>query len=91
MVSDGRLREWPDAAGAYAQLFSPPAVAAATEPPSTVGEAPAPSGAERQLERLYQLEALLSADLARKPKHQKPQLQQQWRREMGALERELGL
>ncbi|WP_043637413.1 ABC-F family ATP-binding cassette domain-containing protein [Chromobacterium haemolyticum] len=91
VVSDGRLREWPDAAGAYAQLFSPPAVAAATEPPPTVGEAPAPSGAERQLERLYQLEALLSADLARKPKHQKPQLQQQWRREMGALERELGL
>ncbi|KMN82725.1 ABC transporter [Chromobacterium sp. LK11] len=91
VLDDGRLREWPDAASAYAQLFTPPAVSAAAEPTLAAGDTPAASGAERQLERLYQLEALLSADLARKPKHQKPLLQQQWRREMGALERELDL
>ena len=91
VVCDGRLREWPDAASAYAQLFTPPAVAAVADQSPAADGASAPSGAERQLERLYQLEALLSADLARKPKHQKPQLQREWRREMGMLEQALGL
>lgn len=37
------------------------------------------------LERLVSLEQLLADDLARKPKHQKPQLQAQWRKEIATL------
>ncbi|QGN38036.1 ABC-F family ATP-binding cassette domain-containing protein [Klebsiella oxytoca] len=37
------------------------------------------------LERLITLEQLLSDDLARKPKHQKPQLQAQWREEIATI------
>ena len=46
---------------------------------------------ERQLEQLLELEQLLADDLARKPRHQKPHLQQQWRAEMAALNQCLGL
>ena len=38
---------------------------------------------------LYQLEQLLADDLARKPKHQKPQLQAQWRKEIEVIEAQL--
>jgi hypothetical protein len=41
------------------------------------------------LERLVTLESLLAEDLARKPKHQKPQLQEQWRKEIEMLEAQL--
>jgi hypothetical protein len=41
------------------------------------------------LERLVALETLLEDDLARKPKHQKPQLQAQWRKEIEEIEAQL--
>jgi hypothetical protein len=41
------------------------------------------------LEKLVALETLLAEDLARKPKHQKPQLQAQWRKEIEDLEAQL--
>lgn len=55
--------------------------------------APAPDAhaQEQQLERLCELEQLLQDDLARKPKHQKPHMQQQWREEMATLNHLLGL
>ncbi|GAL33326.1 hypothetical protein JCM19240_2022 [Vibrio maritimus] len=34
------------------------------------------------LDKLFELESLLEADVQRKPKHQKPALQQQWRDEI---------
>lgn len=37
------------------------------------------------LERLVMLEQLLADDLARRPKHQKPQLQAQWREEIATI------
>ncbi|MBG0759983.1 ABC transporter [Vibrio cidicii] len=43
------------------------------------------SDEEQLLERLLQLETLLEEDLGRKPKHQKPQLQQQWREEIASI------
>ncbi|MET3630253.1 hypothetical protein [Burkholderia sp. 572] len=49
------------------------------------------NNAEALWQRWCQLETLLAAELVRKPKHQKPQLQEQWREEMRQLERELGL
>ncbi len=46
---------------------------------------------DKQLERLCELEQCLADDLARKPKHQKPHLQQQWRGEIAELNHALGL
>ncbi|MCD4487436.1 ATP-binding cassette domain-containing protein, partial [Chromobacterium vaccinii] len=92
VLDDGRLREWPDADSAYAALFTAPA--GSPERPAPASDAPAPAepnGEDAQWQRLCELEALLAADLARKPKHQKPQLQQAWRGEMQALEQALGL
>ncbi|MEO4027032.1 ABC-F family ATP-binding cassette domain-containing protein [Chromobacterium vaccinii] len=92
VLDDGRLREWPDADSAYAALFTAPA--GAPERPAPASDAPEPaepSGEDAQWQRLCELEALLAADLARKPRHQKPQLQQAWRGEMQALEQALGL
>ena len=39
--------------------------------------------------RRVALETLLADDLARKPKHQKPQLQAQWRKEIEEIEAQL--
>jgi ATP-binding cassette, subfamily F, member 3 len=43
------------------------------------------SGEEQLWERLIKLELLLEADLQRKPKHQKPNLQKQWREEIDKI------
>ena len=44
---------------------------------------------ERILERICELERLLEEDLARKPKRQKPTKQQQWQKELNALNQQL--
>jgi ATPase subunit of ABC transporter with duplicated ATPase domains len=44
---------------------------------------------EQKLERLIELEALLEADSARKPKHQKPAMQKMWRQEIDQLSAQL--
>jgi hypothetical protein len=49
----------------------------------------APTEFDDLLERLVALETLLAEDMARKSKHQKPQLQQQWREEIARLEAQL--
>ncbi|MNH04175.1 hypothetical protein D3C79_634590 [compost metagenome] len=46
---------------------------------------------EALLARWYELDALLAADLARKPRHQTPRLQQGWRDELQRLAERLGL
>ncbi|UTH74680.1 ABC-F family ATP-binding cassette domain-containing protein [Chromobacterium sp. IIBBL 290-4] len=99
VLKDGRLQDWPDAASAYASLFEPAARPASASAP--LASAPADSladslaaasaQADEQWRRWCELEALLEADLSRKPKHQKPQAQQAWRSEMRMLERALGL
>ena len=58
---------------------APPAAAATVQP----------SPYDDLLERLVALETLLEDDLARKPKHQKPQLQAQWRKEIKEIEAQL--
>ncbi|EKB28028.1 hypothetical protein HMPREF1171_02319 [Aeromonas dhakensis] len=45
---------------------------------------------EALLARWYELDALLAADLVRKPRHQTPRLQQQWRDELARLADLLG-
>ncbi|MDR0219523.1 MAG: ATP-binding cassette domain-containing protein [Enterobacteriaceae bacterium] len=41
------------------------------------------------LQRLVELEQLLQEDLSRKPKHQKPALQEKWRQEIDAISRQI--
>lgn len=45
---------------------------------------------EQLLERIVELEALLEADRARKPKFQKPKLQAAWAQELASLNRQIG-
>ncbi|HBH7051019.1 TPA: ABC-F family ATP-binding cassette domain-containing protein [Morganella morganii] len=62
---------------------------------SVLPAAPAPSvpvsDDEDSLTALIMLEEKLAADLQRKPAHQKPALQQQWREQIAQLRDELGL
>ncbi|WP_061007621.1 ABC-F family ATP-binding cassette domain-containing protein [Vibrio sp. CUB2] len=44
---------------------------------------------EQMLERLLELESLLEADLGRKPKHQKPAMQEQWQQEIEEITAQL--
>ncbi|GGY11951.1 ABC-F family ATP-binding cassette domain-containing protein [Paludibacterium paludis] len=92
VVKDGRLTEWQDADTAYRSLAGtgePRAAADPALPVPATGEAAANSE-EALLARLYELEAALAADLARKPAHQKPARQAQWRQEIRRLEARLG-
>lgn len=47
------------------------------------------SGEDQLLEYLIKLELLLEEDLQRRPKHQKPSLQQQWREEIDKISRQI--
>ncbi|MEM5522912.1 ABC-F family ATP-binding cassette domain-containing protein [Enterobacter hormaechei] len=87
LIEDGRLNEWHDAEAVFERLRAGtgPVVPEASK---TASKAP-PSASDDLLERLVALETLLEEDLARKPKHQKPQLQAQWRREIEEIEAQL--
>ena len=87
LIEDGRLSEWHDAEAVFERLRAGtgPVVFGASK---TASKAP-PSASDDLLERLVALETLLEEDLARKPKHQKPQLQAQWRREIEEIEAQL--
>ncbi len=87
LIEDGRLSEWHDAEAVFDRLRegTEPAAQAA----STAASRAQPFQPDDLLERLVALEALLEEDLARKPKHQKPQLQAQWRKEIEEIEARL--
>ncbi|WMY72257.1 ABC-F family ATP-binding cassette domain-containing protein [Buttiauxella selenatireducens] len=92
LIDDGELSEWHSLDGLYAQLASENASVtlspSASELPVVVAN---PSAADSWLERLVELEEKLAQDLARKPGHQKPALQQQWREEIASLNLRLEL
>ena len=95
VVHEGRLEEWQDAGDAFARLGSA-AVPAAGLPPPSCGAAPAQAstpgaGPEALLETLCELEQRLADDLSRKPRHQKPAMQQRWREQIAVLSQQLGL
>lgn len=88
LIQQGKLVEWSSAEQAWAQLaqhsvINPAAHAATASSPAREEEA--------LLQALLDLEARLEADLARKPRQQKPQLQQAWRTEIARLQQLLGL
>ena len=87
LIEDGRLSEWHDAEAVFERLRED---TAPVVPEASNNALKAPSSASDDLlERLVALETLLEEDLARKPKHQKPQLQAQWRREIEEIEAQL--
>ncbi len=85
LIRGRRLIEVTDPAGFYE---SPDA---ATTSPRAASRSSSASATNRQvadeeaLARIVEIESLLEADLARKPKFQKPELQQQWRAELAKL------
>lgn len=93
LIKEGRIHEAHSAERAYAELIHDPRTNPANDSldpgrGTSIGTEP---DEERQLARWYELEALLAADLARKPRHQTPRLQQAWRDELHRLTARLGL
>ncbi|MGY4108733.1 ABC-F family ATP-binding cassette domain-containing protein [Aeromonas encheleia] len=92
VIREGRILEAHGAEQAYAELRGdslPPGGIAPHEAPTE--EATLAEGDEALLARWYELDGLLAADLARKPRHQTPRLQQGWRDELQRLAERLGL
>ena len=90
MVEDGRLVEINDPGeflDALDEEIGLPAPGA--QPAQASGAATNEAAEEELLERLVDLEEKLAADLARKPKFQKPDLQARWRQEIDELNRQL--
>jgi ATP-binding cassette, subfamily F, member 3 len=81
-IRDGRLLEISDPGEYYA---APETELSTTGSPARAAAA----GRVDPLARIVELEALLDADRARKPKFQKPELQQQWQDELTCLYRAL--
>jgi len=87
LIEDGVMSEWHDADAVFERLrggtgLTPPAALLAPKEDDS-------AGSDDLLERLVALETLLAEDLARKPKHQKPQLQMEWRKEIEVIEAQL--
>ncbi|CCJ75985.1 ABC-F family ATP-binding cassette domain-containing protein [Cronobacter muytjensii] len=92
LVEDGVLSEWHNMEALLARLRKAPAATEAAPANATPAlETPEPEHDTHLLERLVELEARLTADLARKPRHQKPALQAQWRQEIAHISAALGL
>lgn len=94
VVQDGHLERWLDAESAYQCLRNKPSSGSELQEhvAGTVKVAePVINDTELALQRLCELEELLQADLARKPRHQKVQQQALWREEMSGLNSLLGL
>ena len=86
LIDDGELSEWHSLDGLYAQLTSENTnVTLSPSKPILQSVVASHTQADSWLERLVELEEKLAQDLSRKPSHQKPALQQQWRKEIAAL------
>lgn len=81
-IDGGRLEEWHDPQALWESMSEVPAASAAAIPtakPEVV------ESDDDLLTRLIELETRLADDLARRPRHQKPQLQAKWRQEIAQL------
>ena len=87
LIEDGLLSEWHDAEAVFERLRERTGLMASSASPA-VADVKA-QASDDLLERLIALETLLAEDLARKPKHQKPHLQVQWRKEIEVTEAKL--
>lgn len=87
-IDEGELSEWHDLEAINARIQGATSELMVHNSVAKVVPAPHRSGDE-VLEKLLELEQRLADDLARKPKHQKPQLQAQWRKEIARLNSQL--
>ena len=87
LIDERGLSEWQSADEVYDVLRA--AVRRPLIEETTVNRRESEDDHDALLERLITLEQLLADDLARKPKHQKPQLQAQWRKEMATINTKL--
>ncbi len=87
LIEDGLLSEWHDAEAVFERLRERTGLMASSASPA-VADVKA-QASDDLLERLIALETLLAEDLARKPKHQKPHMQAQWRKEIEVIEAKL--
>ncbi len=87
LIEEGKLSEWHDAESVFERLRESAGLVTSPAPVDATTMPVSPS--DDLLERLVALETLLEDDLARKPKHQKPQLQAQWRKEIKEIEAQL--
>lgn len=87
LVENGELSEWHDAEAVFERLRE--SVRHEQTAPEALSVAAEPEDIDALLERLIKLETQLAEDLARKAKHQKPQLQAQWREEIARLQQRL--
>ncbi|HCR1075301.1 TPA: ABC-F family ATP-binding cassette domain-containing protein [Enterobacter cloacae] len=87
LIEDGLLSEWHDAEAVFERLRERTGLMASSASPA-VADVKA-QASDDLLEKLIALETLLAEDLARKPKHQKPHLQAQWRKEIEVIEAKL--
>lgn len=96
-IRDGTLLEIADPAEFFRSPMTSAAPGEISTPASSSDGArvagdrprPAPGDEDTVLARIVELEALLEADQARRPHHQKPQRQAAWRQELEALYRRL--
>lgn len=89
LIKDGALTQWHDLQRLYDEIDSGETESASdnstqlsSSDSSTLCAASKIIDEDWLLDKLFQLESLLEADVQRKPKHQKPALQQQWRDEI---------
>lgn len=87
LIDEFGLSEWPDADAVYEQLRQ--RTRAETSEAATVSSPVTTPEGDDLLERLIALEQRLAEDLARKPKHQKPLMQQRWREEIALINKQL--
>ncbi len=86
LIDKKRLEEWHDLTPVYAILADSPPTAKVPETLSIVApQVQLESEEERLLAMLLELENKLAEDLARKVRHQKPELQRQWQRQIAEL------
>ncbi len=86
LIDKKRLEEWHDLTPVYAILADSPPTAKVPETLNIVApQVHLESEEERLLAMLLELENKLAEDLARKDKHQKPELQRQWQRQIAEL------
>ncbi|QIP94284.1 ABC-F family ATP-binding cassette domain-containing protein [Serratia fonticola] len=92
LIDDRQLSEWHDLLPIYTILSGGGNAELVVSPErAPLAEAAISTNEDHLLAALVALEHKLEEDLTRKPKHQKPQLQQQWRREIAQINDKLGL
>ncbi|EJL88177.1 ABC-F family ATP-binding cassette domain-containing protein [Pantoea sp. GM01] len=91
LIEDRQLSEWHDFAAVTARLRAEQAEITFAPSQADLREISQAADEDALLLALLEVESKLDEDLTRKPKHQKPALQAQWREEIAMLKAQLGL